>query len=119
MNKQWKNLAKQAGLDDVNSDALYQFGKLVANAEWRECAKVLDAFAEDMQKKQWDLGAAAMRGAADTIRFRSDYYKVKPEPKPVVWMNFKLLCFTFENMTGIDSDFDPLYSIDEVNNACS
>ena len=76
MNERLKELAKQAGFDfddyydSVTQEELECFAELVRQDERKSCANILDAFAEDMENKEWTLGAAAMRGAADTIRFK-------------------------------------------------
>lgn len=76
MNKQLKELAKQAGFDfddyydSVTQEQLERFVEFVRQDERKSCAKILDAFAKDMENKEWTMGAAAMRGAADTIRFK-------------------------------------------------
>jgi hypothetical protein len=79
MNNQNLQIAAQAGLqqriDNPNEiwgyrADLERFAKLVRQDERKSCANILDAFAEDMENKEWTMGAAAMRGAADTIRFK-------------------------------------------------
>jgi len=77
MNKQLKELAEQSGFTygEINGRVncftkLERFAELVRQDERKSCANILDAFAEDMENKEWTLGAAAMRGAADTIRFK-------------------------------------------------
>ena len=80
MNERLKELAEQAGatvhkamhgeaISFLEND-LERFAELVRQDERKSCANILDAFAEDMENKEWTLGAAAMRGAADTIRFK-------------------------------------------------
>ncbi len=54
----------------IDEQTIEHFAKLVRQDERKSCANILDAFAEDMEKKEWTMGAAAMRGAADTIRFK-------------------------------------------------
>jgi hypothetical protein len=77
MNERLKELAVQAGLQNTlgcfwqsSDDAIERFADLVRQDERKSCANILDAFAEDMENKEWTMGAAAMRGAADTIRFK-------------------------------------------------
>jgi hypothetical protein len=73
MNERIKELARQAKPNPnlIWEDAeLERFAELVRQDERKSCANILDAFAEDMENKEWTLGAAAMRGAADTIRFK-------------------------------------------------
>jgi hypothetical protein len=73
MNDELKDIVKQARLPACHLShpvALKRFAELVRQDERKSCANILDAFAEDMENKEWTLGAAAMRGAADTIRFK-------------------------------------------------
>jgi hypothetical protein len=73
MNQRLKELARQAKPSPnlIWEDAeLERFAELVRQDERKSCANILDVFAEDMENKEWTLGAAAMRGAADTIRFK-------------------------------------------------
>ena len=73
MNKHLKEIAKQARLPACHLShpvALERFAELVRQDERKSCANILITFAEDMENNQWTLGAAAMRGAAETIRFK-------------------------------------------------
>jgi hypothetical protein len=79
MNKQLKTFAEEAGCFETmhgpkeligGEKELILFAELVRQDERKSCAKILDAFAKDMENKEWTMGAAAMRGAADTIRFK-------------------------------------------------
>ena len=79
MNKQLKTFAEEAGCFETmhgpkelmgGEKELILFAELVRQDERKSCANILDAFAEDMENKKWAIGAAAMRGAADTIRFK-------------------------------------------------
>lgn len=87
MNEQLKKLVEQAGFEISSSNfadlgwvwcsdeypidkQLERFAEIVRQDERKSCAKILDAFAKDMENKEWTMGAAAMRGAADTIRFK-------------------------------------------------
>ena len=83
MNERLKELAKQAGFDfddyydSVTQEELERFAELVRQDERKSCANILDVFAEDMENKEWTTGAAAMRGAADTIRFKQTNYETE------------------------------------------
>lgn len=83
MNEKLKELAKQAGFDfddyydSVTQEELERFAELVRQDERKSCANILDVFAEDMENKEWTTGAAAMRGAADTIRFKQTNYETE------------------------------------------
>ncbi len=80
MNKQLKEIYKQARLPACHLShpvALERFAELVRQDERKSCAKILDEFAEDMENKEWTTGAAAMRGAADTIRFKQTNYETE------------------------------------------
>ena len=73
MNDRIKELAEQAGFDKHHAEhdtRIERFAELVRQDERKSCANILDVFAEDMENKEWTMGAAAMRGAADTIRFK-------------------------------------------------
>jgi hypothetical protein len=79
MNEQIKELAEQAGLSRefsvsglwlADDDELERFSELVRQDERKNCANILESFAEDMENREWSMGAAAMRGAADTIKFK-------------------------------------------------
>jgi hypothetical protein len=78
MNERLKEFAVQAGMEWdthtwcwlANPPHFEKFAELVRQDERKSCANILDVFAEDMENKEWTLGAAAMRGAADTIRFK-------------------------------------------------
>jgi len=73
-----KKLAEQAGMEWetqswcwlANPPHLEKFAELVRQNERKSCANILESFAEDMENREWSMGAAAMRGAADTIRFK-------------------------------------------------
>ena len=73
MNERIKDLALQAGFDKhhVEYDTrIERFAELVRQDERKNCANILESFAEDMENREWSMGAAAMRGAADTIKFK-------------------------------------------------
>jgi hypothetical protein len=73
-----KKLAEQAGMEWdthswcwlANPPHLEKFAELVRQDERKSCANILESFAEDMENREWSMGAAAMRGAADTIKFK-------------------------------------------------
>ena len=77
MNDQMMRLAIEAGFLDGDlelfPETIERFAELVRQDERDKCAKILDEFAEDMQNKEWTIGAAAMRGAANTIRANGNY----------------------------------------------
>ena len=80
MNEQLKKLVEQARQDcmqlgiskatTMGWDELERFAELVRQDERKSCANILESFAEDMENREWSMGAAAMRGAADTIKFK-------------------------------------------------
>ena len=87
MNEHIKKIAKQAGFEISSSnfanlglvwcsdeypidEELERFAELVRQDERKSCANILESFAEDMENREWSMGAAAMRGAADTIKFK-------------------------------------------------
>jgi hypothetical protein len=78
MNEQLKELAAQAEMEWdthswcwlANPPHLEKFAELVRQDERKSCANILESFAEDMENREWSMGAAAMRGAADTIKFK-------------------------------------------------
>ena len=83
MNERLKDLIEQAGLSALlgnnwlYGEELERFAELVRQDERKSCANILDVFAEDMENKEWTTGAAAMRGAADTIRFKQTNYETE------------------------------------------